>query len=113
MPFAALKSSKTFSQVTGTTICGSDLHLYHGEIVALQKNDILGHEFMGVVDAVGPGVTKLKKGDVSWSDFEPAPQKLKDLSFSGLSYPSKSPAESAGTASRSSHRSVIEPTIPA
>jgi hypothetical protein len=29
-------------KVTGTTICGSDLHLYHGEIVALQKNDILG-----------------------------------------------------------------------
>ncbi|KAJ9113760.1 hypothetical protein QFC20_001786 [Naganishia adeliensis] len=39
-------------KVTGTSICGSDLHLYHGEIVALQKNDILG-----------PGVTKLKKGD--------------------------------------------------
>ena len=31
-------------QVTGTTICGSDLHLYHSEIVALQKGDILGHE---------------------------------------------------------------------
>lgn len=31
-------------KVTGTTICGSDLHLYHGEIVALQKGDILGHE---------------------------------------------------------------------
>lgn len=30
-------------KVTGTTICGSDLHLYHGEIVALQKGDILGH----------------------------------------------------------------------
>lgn len=54
-------------KVTGTTICGSDLHLYHGEIVALQKNDILGHEFQGVVDSVGPGVTKLKKGDVSFS----------------------------------------------
>lgn len=31
-------------QVTGSTICGSDLHLYHGEIMALQKGDILGHE---------------------------------------------------------------------
>ena len=30
-------------KVTGTTICGSDLHLYHGEIVTLQKGDILGH----------------------------------------------------------------------
>ena len=31
-------------KVTSTTICGSDLHLYHGEILALQKGDILGHE---------------------------------------------------------------------
>ena len=31
-------------QVTGTTICGSDLHLYHSEIMTLQKGDILGHE---------------------------------------------------------------------
>ena len=30
--------------VTGTTICGSDLHLYHGEILTLQQGDILGHE---------------------------------------------------------------------
>lgn len=33
-------------KVTGTTICGSDLHLYHSEIMALQKGDILGHEFV-------------------------------------------------------------------
>ncbi len=31
-------------KVTGTTICGSDLHLFNGEVVALQKGDILGHE---------------------------------------------------------------------
>ncbi|KAI0338809.1 GroES-like protein [Trametopsis cervina] len=50
-------------KVTGTTICGSDLHLYHGEILALQKGDILGHEFMGIVDKVGPNVTNHKVGD--------------------------------------------------
>ena len=33
-------------KVTGTTICGSDLHLYHGEIMTLQKGDILGHEVL-------------------------------------------------------------------
>jgi len=49
-------------KVTGTTICGSDLHLYHSEILALQKGDILGHEFMGKVDKVGSNVTKLKVG---------------------------------------------------
>lgn len=31
-------------RVTGTTICGSDLHLYNGEIINLQRGDILGHE---------------------------------------------------------------------
>ncbi|OCB87798.1 GroES-like protein [Sanghuangporus baumii] len=49
--------------VTGTTIYGSDLHLFHGEILTLQKGDILGHEFMGKVDKVGPNVKKFKPGD--------------------------------------------------
>lgn len=57
-------------KVTGTTICGSDLHLYHGEIVTLQKGDILGHEFMGVVDKVGPNVTNLKVGDRVVASFQ-------------------------------------------
>ncbi|KAI0073080.1 GroES-like protein [Panus rudis PR-1116 ss-1] len=57
-------------KVTGTTICGSDLHLYHGEIVNLQKGDILGHEFMGVVDRVGPNVTNLKPGDRVVASFQ-------------------------------------------
>ncbi|KAJ3527832.1 hypothetical protein NM688_g8075 [Phlebia brevispora] len=57
-------------KVTGTTICGSDLHLYHGEIVTLQKGDILGHEFMGVVDRIGPNVTSLKIGDRVVASFQ-------------------------------------------
>lgn len=31
-------------KVTGTTVCGSDLHLYHGEVATMQRGDILGHE---------------------------------------------------------------------
>lgn len=49
-------------KITGSTVCGSDLHLLHGTVVELQKGDILGHEFCGVVDEVGPGVSNLKKG---------------------------------------------------
>lgn len=49
-------------KVTGSTVCGSDLHLLHGTVVELQKGDILGHEFCGVVDEVGSGVTKFRKG---------------------------------------------------
>ncbi|KAJ4491024.1 GroES-like protein [Lentinula aciculospora] len=57
-------------QVTGTTICGSDLHLYHGEIMALQKGDILRHEFMGKVFKVGPNVKNLKLGQRVVSSFQ-------------------------------------------
>lgn len=64
-------------KVTGTTICGSDLHLYHAEILALQKGDILGHEFMGIVDQVGSGVSKLKKGDRVVVSFQIACGKCK------------------------------------
>ncbi len=50
-------------RVTSTAICGSDLHIYRGKIPAMEHGDILGHEFMGVVEAAGPAVTHLKRGD--------------------------------------------------
>ncbi|WP_426341407.1 zinc-dependent alcohol dehydrogenase [Pseudoduganella sp. S-14] len=50
-------------RITATAICGSDLHLYRGKVPAMQEGDILGHEFMGIVEEAGPGVTALAKGD--------------------------------------------------
>lgn len=50
-------------RVTSTAICGSDLHLYDGYIPTMQKGDILGHEFMGEVVAVGKEVGNLREGD--------------------------------------------------
>src|SRR5688572_768520 len=50
-------------RVTTTAICGSDLHLYNGWIPTMRAGDILGHEFMGEVVALGPAVTNLKIGD--------------------------------------------------
>jgi threonine dehydrogenase-like Zn-dependent dehydrogenase len=50
-------------RVTSTAICGSDLHLYDGFIPTMRAGDILGHEFMGIVEDVGRGVTNLKTGD--------------------------------------------------
>ena len=46
-------------KITATAICGSDLHIYDGFIPAMEKGDILGHEFMGEVVEVGPEVKNL------------------------------------------------------
>jgi threonine dehydrogenase-like Zn-dependent dehydrogenase len=50
-------------RITSTTICGSDLHLYGGFLPTMHTGDILGHECMGIVEQVGPGVGNLKPGD--------------------------------------------------
>lgn len=50
-------------RITSTAICGSDLHLYKVLAPYLAPGDILGHEFMGIVEEVGSGVTRLKRGD--------------------------------------------------
>jgi len=50
-------------RMTTTAICGSDLHLIHGMIPNLHENYVIGHEPMGIVEEIGSGVTKLKKGD--------------------------------------------------
>lgn len=50
-------------RVTSTAICGSDLHLYNGFFPSMRRGDVLGHEFMGEVVAVGSGVKSLREGD--------------------------------------------------
>ncbi|KAF2751366.1 GroES-like protein [Sporormia fimetaria CBS 119925] len=57
-------------KITGSTVCGSDLHLLHGTVVEMQKGDILGHEFCGVVDEVGPEVKNLRKGQRVVASFQ-------------------------------------------
>jgi len=58
-----LNARDAIVRVTSTAICGSDLHLYNGFIPSMESGDVLGHEFMGEVMEVGPGVTNLKPGD--------------------------------------------------
>jgi len=48
--------------ITSSAICGSDLHMYEGRTAA-QPGIIFGHENMGLVEEVGPGVVSLHKGD--------------------------------------------------
>lgn len=50
-------------RVTRSCICGSDLHLYHGLVPDTRVGMTFGHEFIGVVEDIGTGVTKLKVGD--------------------------------------------------
>jgi len=50
-------------RLTSTAICGSDLHLLHGLVPNMPLDFIMGHEPMGIVEEVGPEVTKVKKGD--------------------------------------------------
>jgi threonine dehydrogenase-like Zn-dependent dehydrogenase len=50
-------------RVTSSGICGSDLHLYEVLGPFLEEGDILGHEPMGIVEAVGPAVTHIAPGD--------------------------------------------------
>ncbi len=50
-------------RVTSSGLCGSDLHLYEVMGPFLEEGDILGHEPMGVVEAVGKDVTDIAPGD--------------------------------------------------
>lgn len=49
-------------RITSSAICGSDLHMYEGRTAA-KPGIVFGHENMGVVEDVGPGVATIKKGD--------------------------------------------------
>lgn len=49
-------------RVTTTAICGSDLHMYEGRTAA-EPGIVFGHENMGIVEEVGPGVASVRQGD--------------------------------------------------
>jgi len=50
--------------ITHCTICGSDLHMYAGDMnKVMQKGLIMGHEAIGIIEEVGPEVKNLKVGD--------------------------------------------------
>jgi len=56
------ESNDIILKVTSTAICGSDLHMYSGGLPQLRPM-VMGHEFMGIVEEVGKGITHLKAGD--------------------------------------------------
>ena len=49
-------------KITATSICGSDIHIIEGDLPT-KPGFVLGHEYTGVVEAVGDAVTRFKRGD--------------------------------------------------
>jgi len=66
-------------RVTSTNICGSDLHLYEVLGAFLDAGDVLGHEAMGEVIAVGDQVTQLRPGDRIVVSFQVSCGQLLDV----------------------------------
>lgn len=50
-------------QIKTTTICGTDLHIFHGDVASCDEGTTLGHEGVAEVVEVGAGVNHFKKGD--------------------------------------------------
>ena len=50
-------------RIDTSTICGTDLHILKGDVPEVTPGTILGHEAVGVIEEIGPGVTRLAKGD--------------------------------------------------
>jgi len=62
------KPTDAICRVTKCSICGTDLHIYHGRF-PLKEGDCVGHEFIGYVEEVGSEVKSFKKGDKVVSPF--------------------------------------------
>jgi alcohol dehydrogenase len=64
VPEAAIKDpTDVVVRVDTTTICGTDLHILHGDVPAVTDGRILGHEAVGTVTEVGEAVTGFSVGD--------------------------------------------------
>ncbi len=50
-------------RLTASAICGTDLHMVRGTLPGMKAGTILGHEGVGVVEALGPQVRNLSVGD--------------------------------------------------
>jgi alcohol dehydrogenase len=56
-------TSDAIVRIITSTICGTDLHILKGDLPAVTDGRILGHEGIGVVEQVGPGVSEFHVGD--------------------------------------------------
>lgn len=59
---AIIDARDAIIRVTSSALCGTDLHLYTGAMAGVKSGAIMGHEVVGVVEAVGEGVQLVKPG---------------------------------------------------
>ena len=57
------KPTDAVVRIVKTTICGTDLHILKGDVPAVEKGRILGHEGVGIIESVGDAVSNFKPGD--------------------------------------------------
>lgn len=57
------KPTDVIVRITKTTICGTDLHILKGDVPTVAVGRTLGHEGVGVVEAVGSAIRSFKPGD--------------------------------------------------
>ena len=62
VPIPAIRAGHVLIEVKATGVCGTDIHIYHGEY-ASHPPVIMGHEVAGLVAEVGEGVTNCQVGD--------------------------------------------------
>src|SRR6187397_1266373 len=60
---AVQEATDAVVRITTATICGTDLHILKGDVPSVTDGRILGHEGVGIVEAVGEAVTSVRKGD--------------------------------------------------
>ncbi len=65
IPERELAAGEVLVKVAACGVCGTDVHIYHGSKGSAEVKPpiILGHEFAGVVEKVGPQVDQLSVGD--------------------------------------------------
>jgi threonine dehydrogenase-like Zn-dependent dehydrogenase len=69
VPKPSLQGSRdALVRVTLGAVCGSDMHILHGH-TPMNVGAVLGHEFVGVVEQVGPEVKRFQPGDRVVSSF--------------------------------------------
>src|SRR6478672_6687172 len=58
-----LERDDAIVRMTTSTICGTDLHILKGDVPSVTAGRILGHEGVGIIDAIVPGVSTFRAGE--------------------------------------------------